>query len=391
MKNKSFIRGALLGALTVLLIFGTASCGTDIMSKLSGGNKRAGQEVKLDYLDALIDNYYMGIVDKEELEEGIYKGYVEALGDPYSQYFDAKETEELKESISGEYSGIGAVMTQSYDTGIITIAQVYEGSPAEEAGLQAEDILYKVEGEEVTGVDISEVVTWIKGEEGTQVNFTVIRGTSGEEIEMTATRRKITAQTVTYEMKENNIGYIDVMEFDAVTAEQYKIALDDLEKQGMQALVVDLRSNPGGSLETVVEMLDVMLPAGRIVTVNTKAGAEQKFDSDEERQFTKPLVVLMNGHSASASEIYAGAIQEFGAGQIVGTQSYGKGVVQQLFDLKDGSSMKLTIAEYLIAEGRSINGEGVTPDVEVQYEYDENRPEWDNQLEKALEILSNQL
>ncbi len=391
MKNKGFFRGALFGALTVLLILGTAACGKNVLGNIAGKIIGSSEETKLQLMDVLIDKYYMGLVDKNELEEGLYKGYIEALGDPYSQYFDAEETAELQESISGEYSGVGAVMMQDYETGIVNIVQVYEDSPAEEAGMKADDILYKVNGEEVTGVDLSEVVTWIKGEEGTTVDITVIRGEEAEEITMTATRRKIIAQTVTYEMKENNIGYIDVMEFDAVTAEQYKEALDELEKQGMQALVVDLRSNPGGSLDTVVKMLDEMLPEGRIVTVNTKAGAEQKYDSDEEHQFTKPLVVLMNGYSASASEIYAGAIQEFGTGQIVGTQSYGKGVVQQLFDLQDGSSLKLTIAEYLIGEDRSINGEGVTPDVEVPYEYDENRPDWDNQLEKALEILANQL
>lgn len=391
MKNKGFIRGALVGALTVLLIVTTTACGSNIVRSIAGKVIGDNEAAKLKLMDTLIDNYFMGIVDDEDLTEGLYKGYVEALNDPYSEYYTAEETTELQESISGEYSGVGAVMSQNYETGIITIIQVYEESPAEEAGMKADDILYKVGGEEVTGVDISEVVTWIKGEEGTQVELTVLRGTDGEEITMTATRRKIEAQTVSYEMKENNIGYIDVMEFDAVTAQQYKAALDDLEAQGMEGLVVDLRSNPGGSLEIVVEMLDMMLPEGDIVSVHSKAGKEHVYTSDEENQFTKPLVVLMNGYSASASEIFAGGIQDCEVGLIVGTQSYGKGVVQQLFDLQDGSSMKLTMAEYHTAGGRSINGVGITPDVEVEYEYDENRPDWDNQLEKALEIIKNQL
>lgn len=388
MKNKGFIKGALCGALTVLLIIAAVSYGTNFI-----GDKVIGssEETKLRLIDKLVDTYYMGDVDEETLTEGLYKGYAESLGDPYSAYYNAEETTELEESISGEYSGIGAVMMQDAASGVITITQVYEESPAKEAGIKADDILYKVEDTEVTGEDLSEVVTWIKGEEGTAVDITVLRGADAKEITMTATRRKIEAQTVTYEMKENKIGYIDVMEFDAVTAEQYEKALEDLESQGMQGLIVDLRSNPGGSLDTVVEMLDRMLPEGTLVTVNTKAGEEEVYKSDEEHQFDKPLVVLVNGYSASASEIYAGTIQEYGTGKIVGTQTYGKGVVQQLFDLKDGSSLKLTIAEYLISGEKSINGVGVIPDVEVEYEYDEEEPQKDGQLEKAIEILQEQL
>lgn len=388
MKNKGFIKGALCGALAVLLIMGAALCG---MNFISGKVIGSSEETKLRLIDKLVDTYYMGEVDEETLTEGLYRGYADSLGDPYSAYYDAEETAELEESISGEYSGIGAVMMQDAASGVVTITQVYEKSPAKEAGIKTDDILYKVGDREVTGEDLSEVVTWIKGEEGTTVDITVLRGADAEEIKVTATRRKIEAQTVTYEMKEQKIGYIDVMEFDTVTADQYAEALADLESQGMQGLIVDLRSNPGGSLDTVVEMLDQMLPEGTIVTVNTKAGEEEVYKSDEEHQFNKPLVVLVNGYSASASEIYAGTIQDYGIGKIVGTQTYGKGVVQQLFDLKDGSSLKLTIAEYLISGEKSINGVGVVPDVEVEYEYDEEQPQKDNQLEKAIEILKEQM
>lgn len=388
MKNKGFIKGALCGALAVLLIMGAAIGGMNLIGEKVIGSS---EETKLRLIDKLVDTYYMGDVDEETLTEGLYKGYADSLGDPYSAYYNAEETAELEESISGEYSGIGAVMMQDATSGIVTITQVYEESPAKEAGIKADDILYKVGDTEVTGEDLSEVVTWIKGEEGTTVDITVLRGSDAEEIKVTATRRKIEAQTVTYEMKEHKIGYIDVMEFDTVTADQYEKALEDLESQGMQGLIVDLRSNPGGSLDTVVEMLDRMLPEGTLVTVNTKAGEEEVYKSDEEHQFNKPLVVLVNGYSASASEIYAGTIQDYGIGTIVGTQTYGKGVVQQLFDLKDGSSLKLTIAEYLISGEKSINGVGVIPDVEVEYEYDEEQPQKDNQLEKAMEIVQEQL
>ena len=329
-------------------------------------------------------------MDETDLSEGIYKGYIEGLGDPYSVYYDEEETKQMSESLSGEFGGVGALMSQDRETGVITVLQVYDGSPAQEAGMRDGDTLYKVEGEEVTGEDLSDVVSKVKGEKGTQVTLTVLRADTGDEEELTITRDTIEAQTVSHEMKENNVGYIRITEFDTVTYEQYKEALEDLEDQGMERLIVDLRSNPGGNLDTVCDILDLMLPEGLIVYTEDKNGEREEYTSDEENQFDKPLVVMMNGYSASASEIFAGAIQDYGLGQIVGTQSYGKGVVQSVFDLQDGTSVKLTIAEYFTPNGRSIDGEGITPDVEVEYQYDENNPDADNQLEKAMEVVAQQ-
>ena len=380
MNNHSFLKGALAGALVVLLAGGVVSCG--ILKSEEGR--------KMDLLNSLIDQYYIGDVDEAELSEGVYKGYIEGLGDPYSVYYDEEETEQMNESLSGEFGGVGALMSQDRDTGVITILQVYDGSPAQEAGMRDGDTLYKVEGEEVTGEDLSDVVSKVKGEKGTQVTLTVLRADTGEEEELTITRDTIQAQTVSHEMKEDNVGYIRIAEFDAVTYDQYREALEDLESQGMEKLIVDLRSNPGGNLDTVCDILDLMLPEGLIVYTEDKNGEREEYTSDEEHQFDKPLVVMMNGYSASASEIFAGAIQDYGLGQIVGTQSYGKGVVQSIFDLQDGTSVKLTIAEYFTPNGRSIDGEGITPDVEVEYQYDENDPEADNQLDRAMEVLAQQ-
>lgn len=380
MKNHSFLKGALAGALVVLLAGGVVSCG--ILKSEEGR--------KMDLLNSLIDQYYIGDVDEAELSEGVYKGYIEGLGDPYSVYYDEEETEQMNESLSGEFGGVGALMSQDRDSGVITVLQVYDGSPAQEAGMRDGDTLYKVEGEEVTGEDLSDVVSKVKGEKGTQVTLTVLRADTGEEEELTITRDTIQAQTVSHEMKEDNVGYIRIAEFDAVTYDQYKEALEDLESQGMEKLIVDLRSNPGGNLDTVCDILDLMLPEGLIVYTEDKNGEREEYTSDEEHQFDKPLVVMMNGYSASASEIFAGAIQDYGLGQIVGTQSYGKGVVQSIFDLQDGTSVKLTIAEYFTPNGRSIDGEGITPDVEVEYQYDENDPEADNQLDRAMEVLAQQ-
>ena len=403
MKNKkSFFKGALAGALAVLLIMSMVSCGiklpgTSKTSKKSSSTSNSEEllddstKTKLELLEQLVDESYSGDIDMDDLQEGLYRGYIDGLGDKYSVYYDEDETKALMQSTSGEFGGIGALFSQDKDTKVITFLKVYEGSGAEEAGFKVDDILYKVDGKDISGEDLSEVVSKIRGDEGTTVELTVLRGDDGEEYTATVTRKIVQTDTVYHEMKEDKIGYIQVTEFDDVTTDQYKEALEDLENQGMKGLVVDLRNNPGGNVDTVTDMLDLMLPEGTTLSIKDKQGKESVYESDDEHQFTKPLVVLVNENSASASEIFSGAIQTFGTGEIVGTTTYGKGVVQQIFDLKDGTSVKLTIAEYLIAGQFGINGKGVTPDVEVQYEKDAQTPDRDNQLEKALEEVKNKL
>lgn len=381
--KKNFLQGALFGALIMLCGTGVVSCGIRL-------SEDASSEEKLSVLKGLIDENYIGDVDEEALEEGIYKGYIQGLEDPYSVYYNEEETKDLYETTEGEYSGIGAVLSQDLESGVITLVQIYEDSPAAKAGLKDNDILTKVGDIEVTDMDLSEVVTYIKGEKGTDVDLTVLRGEDAEEITVTATRDTVEAQTVKYEMLEGQTGYLSVSEFDSVTYAQYEEALNELTAQGMTGLIVDLRNNPGGNLNTVCEMLDLVLPKGTIVYTEDKDGKRETATSDDEHQINVPMVVLVNGNSASASEIYAGAVQDYGIGKIVGTQTYGKGVVQQIFDLGDGTSVKLTIAEYFTPNGRNIDGEGITPDVEVEYEADENNPEADNQLEKALEVMKEE-
>lgn len=390
--KKSFLQGALCGALAILLSAGLMSCGLRAYGTNLGGMASSKDvERKISGLKELIDARYLGDVDDSKLEEGLYKGLISGLDDPYSVYYDEEETKSMMESNEGEYCGIGAVLTRDTDTGIITLVQIYDDSPAMEAGLKADDILYKVEDIEVTGEDLTEVVSHIKGEKGTEVRLTVLRGDDMEEVTVTAVRNTVQVRTVKHEMKSDGIGYVSVSEFDIVTYEQYKEALADLENQGMEGLIVDLRNNPGGNLDTVCDILDLMLPEGLIVYTEDKEGNRDEKKSDEERQFRLPLVVLMNGNSASASEIYAGAVQDYGIGEIVGTQSYGKGVVQQIYPMKDGTSVKLTIAEYFTPKGRNIDGKGITPDVEVEYEENKENPEADNQLDKAMEVLKEKL
>lgn len=400
--KKGFLKGALTGALAMLVITAAIGAGVIVINhidlgsmKKSGSGQVVGQytEKKLEELKGLIDEVYLHEeeVDEEALTEGIYQGYIAALNDPYSAYYTTEETKEMMESTSGEYSGIGALMSQNRETGVITIANVYENSPAAEAGMKNEDILYKVEGEEVTGVDLSEVVTRVKGEEGTEVKMTLLRGADRQEIEVTAVRRKLQTQTVSYEMKEGQIGYIRVSEFDEVTLEQFREAKAALESQGMASMLIDLRGNPGGNLSTVCDMLREILPEGLIVYTEERDGERTEYKCDGKTPWEKPLAVLINGASASASEIFAGAVQDYGIGQLVGTTTYGKGVVQQLFPMTDGTMVKLTIAEYFTPKGRNIDGTGIVPDVEVEYVYDETNPEADNQMEKALELLRSQV
>lgn len=398
--NKKFWKGALCGALVMLCI---VAAGAGIKSAVSsvlhisgvltssGNTGSEDPEEKLDTIRKVIDESYLYIdeVDEDALTESMYAGYVNGLGDPYTVYYSAEETQELFESVSGEFSGVGAQLSQNLTTNEIVITKVYKDSPAEEAGLKEGDVLYKVDNREITDEDLSEVVTWIKGEEGTAVTLYVMR--DGEEVELTAVRRMIEVQTVEYEMKEDQIGYISVLEFDSVTYDQFEAALNDLESQGMKGLVIDLRSNPGGNLDTVINMLGLILPEGTVVSTKDRDGNTQEYTCDGQHEFTKPLAVLVNQYSASASEIFSGAVQDYGIGEIVGMTTYGKGVVQQIIGLDDGSSIKVTISEYFTPSGRSINGEGITPDVEVEYEPDEENPDADNQLEKALETVREKL
>ena len=391
-KKKGYGAGIVTGILATVLVSLLLLGGFRVITNTAGSyasGKVTEKEVskKLNKLNALIDKYYLyeDEIDTDKLAEGIYSGYTSALGDKYTVYYDEDETKALMESTSGTFSGVGATLTKDADTGYATIVNVYEDSPAEKAG----DILEKIDDHEVGDEQLDTVVSWIKGEKGTDVKITVLR--DGEELELTATRDTIEVKTVSYEMKENQIGYIRVSEFDTVTYDQFKEALDDLENQGMQGLVVDLRNNPGGSLDTVTNMLRLLLPEGTIVSTKDKNGKTDEITCDGTHEFKKPMAVLVNQYSASASEIFSGAVQDYGTAKIVGVTTYGKGVVQQLMDLGDGTCLKVTIAEYYTPNGRSINGKGVEPDVKVEYQYDEENPKADNQLDQALSTVQGEI
>jgi carboxyl-terminal processing protease len=351
---------------------------------------------KLAYMEFLIDNYYLENTEGITFADGIYKGFISSLKDPYSTYYTEEEFKLLMESSSGVYHGIGAYVSQDTKTGIITIIKPFEESPAYKAGLLPGDIIYKVDGEEVTGVDLTEVVSRMKGMDGTAVRITIIREGETEPLEFTITRKEIKVPTIEHSMLEENIGYIIITEFDDITISQFSSAVDELERQGMKGLIVDLRDNPGGLLQSVVKILDRVLPKGLIVYTEDKNGKRDEEYAKDAKQIGVPMTVLINGNSASASEIFAGAIQDYEMGTIVGTKSFGKGIVQKVIPLYDNTAIKLTISKYYTPKGRSIHGTGIIPDVEIDLK-DELKKlvtvpiEDDNQLQEAIRILKDKI
>lgn len=396
LKN-NFWKGALCGALAMLavsLIVGGTLVIFSTLKKVTSSGTEDGIVTsetleKLEMIQELIDNYYLysDDVDEQALQDYLIKGYVEGLQEPYSVYYNEAETTALFESTSGTFGGIGVAIMQDTTSGLVTFTKIYKDCPGEAAGFKEGDIVYKVNGEDVTGQDLDTIVSQIRGEVGTDVEITVVR--DGEEYTGTATRALIENDTVEYEMRDGKIGYIAVSGFEEVTLNQFEEALDDLNNQGMKGLIIDLRSNPGGNLSTVVDMVDLILSEGTIVSVKDRNGNGNIYTADKDCKLNVPLVVLTNGYSASASEIFAGAVKDHKLGTLVGTTTYGKGIVQNIYSLGDGTSLKITGAEYFTPSGTNIHGIGIAPDVEIEYEYDAENPDYDNQLEKAIEVLKS--
>lgn len=390
-KHHSFRKGLICGVLISVLTVSVCGCGAAWMlghlglaALTSGGNaeEQAKISTKMQELQSYIDRFYLFDYDEENVESGIYKGMMAGLGDVYTNYYTPEEYASFMESSNGSYSGIGAMLSQDYNTGIITVVKVFEGSPAAEAGVQPDDILYKVKGEEVTGMDLNLVVSDLKGEEGADVEASFMRGT--DVLDLTLTRRSIEVPTVEYRLITDKIGYISISEFDDVTDDQFIAALDDLNSQGMENLIIDLRDNGGGLVDVTCDILDQLLPEGLIVYTEDKDGNREEETSDAEHYFPGKMAVLVNGNSASASEIFAGAIKDYGVGTLIGTQTFGKGIVQSLFPLSDGSAIKVTVSRYYTPAGNNIHEVGITPDIILEKD---TESEEDNQLQKAIDVL----
>lgn len=389
MNKKNF--ASFVAGLAVMGIVWAGVSGVQYYQEKSTGrlSERYGEiEEKLDKIDKLIDNLYLNQedIDPDKLEEGIYAGYVTGLGEDYTTYYTAEEFTSVMESSSGKYSGIGAYVSQNMSTGIITIVKPFDDAPAAEAGILKDDILYAVEGEEVTGEDLNMVVAKLKGEEGTTVNVTIYRAAEDRYMDVAVKRAVVNVPTVTYKMLDDQIGYIQISEFEEVTVEQFTAAVDDLESQGMKSLIFDLRDNGGGLLDSVCDILDRVLPKELLVYTEDKNGnREEEWAKDDDR-IDAPMVVLVNGNTASASEIFTGALKDYDEAEIIGTTTFGKGIVQSIIPLFDGSAVKLTSAKYYTPSGVCIHGTGIEPDQVVEYD---KELEEDNQLQAAIDYLNS--
>lgn len=397
-----FLIGMLVGLAGALFVTAICYLGIRVQRAVEGGDDgevtleadsavNASALKKLQALEKTIDSYYyLEEVTDETLQDGMYRGLLEALGDPYSEYYSAEELDSLMEQTEGIYYGIGAYVSLDTDTGLPKISGTIEGSPAEAADLRANDLIYEVDGETTYGLSLTDAVAMIKGPENTEVTLTIIRENETDYLQFTLTRQKVESPTVELTMLENGIAHITITEFDEVSIDQFADALATARGNGMKGLIMDLRDNPGGSLNAVVEMARMILPEGMIVYTEDKAGERVEYTCDGKRELEVPLVVLINMNSASASEIMAGAVKDHGIGTLVGTTSFGKGIVQQIMPFRDGSAVKLTISAYYTPAGNNIHGLGIEPDVECEFDAEayygsEERP--DNQLEKAKEVL----
>ena len=417
-RRRSFLRGMFAGAAGASLLFAGAFAGIRLMQNFSltsevygmaaqdngsveALNKAQAEKlvdaqflIKLQGLESWVKQYFLfDIPDEETVQTALYRAYMDTLDDPYSCYYTAEEYEDMMESTEGTYYGIGVMVSQDPETNELTAIRVFPDSPGQKAGMLAGDIIKVVDGTDVTDMDINSIVALIKGEIGTEVAITVYRPSAEETLDLVAVRDKIEVPTIESELLDGGIGYIAVTEFDGVTDTQFEAKLEELKKAGMKGLVIDLRDNPGGLLDVVLNMLDIVLPEGLLLYTEDKDGKGDRFYSDAEHYFDQPLVILVNENSASASEVFTGAVRDYGAGLIVGTKTFGKGIVQSIFPLTDGCAIKLTTSRYFTPAGICIHGEGITPDIVVELDEElatqyEITFEDDNQLQAAIKALN---
>ncbi len=403
--------GLAVGLSLALLLVGGAYLGTRIEAffeakeqlrlAASGRNTAETDEVvsaisdemvsKMKLIEAIIDSYfYQEEVDKQKLMDGAFKGMVEALGDPYSEYYTTQELTDVMDNIQGIYYGIGAYVSIDTTIGMAKISGIISGTPAEEADVRENDIIFAIDGEETYGLSLTEVVSKIKGPEGTKVTITFVR--DNQYLDLEVQRRQVESPTVKSKMYDNGVAYIQIVEFDEVTVDQFTDALAVAKGSDMKGLVLDLRSNPGGSLSAVVEIARSILPKGLVVYTEDRDGKRKEYSCDGTKELQVPMVVLINGNSASASEILAGAIKDYEKGTLLGTTTFGKGIVQQPISLGDGSAVKLTVSSYYTPNGINIHGTGIEPDevceFDVERYYDTKD---DNQLERAIEMINEKI
>ena len=354
----------------------------------------SGLEYTLSQFRSELERKYIGEINDEDLIEGAIKGYVAGLGDPYTVYYTKEEMDDIMQETNGNYVGIGIYMTLDTEKNAILVLSPIENSPAEEAGLMPGDIITKVDGVSYTGDQLDEASNKIKGKEGTKVTLEILRGEETKTFEIE--RRTVLISHITTKVLENNIGYIAISDFEGGCADEFREKYLELEKQGITKLIIDIRDNGGGIVDEALEIAEMITDKGSTLLITTdKNEKEDVTKSTSDPIINMPIVLLTNEYSASASEILAAALKENGKATLVGTTTYGKGIIQELHQLSDGSGLKITTNEYFTPNHNAIHEIGIEPDIEVELS-DEAKAqlqlpeEDDTQLQKAIEVLNEE-
>lgn len=359
--------------------------------EISSNNTNSNISSKLQKYRQIIDKYYLGEIDEESLEEGAIKGYIEGLGDPYTEYISKEDMESYLDDTMGNFVGIGIYMIKNTEYDKIQVLSTIKDSPAEKAGIKAGDLILSVDGIEYKADDMTTASNNIKGEGGSKVTVEVLRGT--ETLTFEITRAKVKVNPVEGKVISNNIGYIQFTSFDETTAQDFKTKFEELNKQGIKSLIIDLRNNGGGIVDQALEIADYIADKDSVLLYEVdKNNKETVKKATTDPIINMPVIILTNENTASASEILAGALKDLGKAKIVGTKTYGKGVIQQILSLSDGSGLKITIEEYQTPNRNKINKIGIEPDevvelpdsVESIFYVEENE---DTQLQRAIELL----
>ncbi len=397
--NKDFYKGLLTGLIAAFAVILGLRGISGFINDSEDNLTDSGFEREVSSIMNCLDNYYLDYdnLTKDKLQAGMFKGLMEAIDDDYAMYYTKEEYEDFKEDNAGKYSGIGAYVSQNLETGLIVIVNPFDGGPAASAGIMPGDIISAVDDVNVSGMDLNEVVALMKGDAGTIVKVSVIR--NSEELEFDVTRNVVDVPTISHNMIDGgNIGYIYVSSFDLITLTQFREALEDIESKNAKGLIIDVRDNGGGRLDTVLEMLDRLLPECMLMYTETRDGNDSKYYSTDEESCNLPMAVLINEYSASASEVFAGALKDHKAAAVIGTKSFGKGIVQSIYTLNgtdEGPAVKFTTSRYYTPNGINIHGTGIEPDITIEYDRESLRQEdgfaYDNQIDKAVEELNRQI
>ena len=349
---------------------------------------------KISEIVGVLDTHSINSYKTDDLKENMYRGLVSGVGDPYTTYFDKKSLSAFMQSTEGTYGGIGVVVTSDPKDKLVTVVTAYENAPGAMAGLLPGDKFIKINGMDISSASLDDVTSMTKGQAGTSVRITIYRASEDRTFDVNVIRQKIDIPTIIEKTLPDDIGYIRISAFDRVTVDQFTKAYNNLQSEKMQGLIIDLRNNPGGLLDVVTKIADMLVPEGIIVYTEDKNG-EREYNYSDKNAIDVPLVLLVNGNSASASEVLSGAVKDLNVGVLVGTKTFGKGIVQNLYPLSDGSAIKVTVAKYYTPSGVCIQGDGIIPDYVVEMPDEDTARiseltlEEDVQLSKALEVVKD--